>query len=189
MIKQNQRVEQTTAQSDDIESLNIRGYYHLLTGEAEQALGFFHRAVELDSNNLDRAATLFEQALHLDPSFLPASYHLGVAYLHQCRCQEAIEALAAVVTVEPDHPQVAASLGVAYNTAGKPGKAIGIFEDLLQRQPDNPLVVLNLGYAYQDAGLIDRAVECFNRVVTSMPDTVYAQKAHQALSGMQRTAS
>jgi tetratricopeptide (TPR) repeat protein len=145
-------------------------------------VGYFFRG------DLERAVRLFEQALALDPAFIPARYHLGVAYLYQGRCEAAIAALEAVVAAQPDYPQAAANLGVAYNTAGQPGRAMAIFESLLQQQPDNPSVVLNLGYACQDAGDAERAGDCFRRVMAmTAPDTPYARKAQQALSDMQST--
>jgi Tfp pilus assembly protein PilF len=58
---------------------------HLLPTDAESAtnlgVGYFYRG------NLNSALELLEHALVMDPSFVPARYHLGVTYLHQGRCR------------------------------------------------------------------------------------------------------
>lgn len=148
----------TTEAVDAFEAASV----YLTTTDAESTtnlgVGNFYRG------DLDRAESLFEQALALDPSYVPACYHLGLTYLHQGRCKEAIGSLEAVVAAEPNHPQAAANLGVAYNTAGQPDKAIAIFETLIKKQPDNPSIILNLGYACQDAGFIVEQWSIFSRL-------------------------
>jgi tetratricopeptide (TPR) repeat protein len=135
--------------------------------------------------DLEKAVTLFEQALALDAAYLPARYHLGVAYLCQGRCTESIEMLEVVIAADPDYPQAAANLGVAYNTDGQPARAITIFEELLQQDPDNPSLNLNLGYACWDAGFTERALTCFERVIAvSAMESTDAQKARHALTAI-----
>jgi tetratricopeptide (TPR) repeat protein len=115
--------------------------------------------------------------------YIPAHYHLGVAYLSQGRVEEAIEELEMVVETEPDYPQAAENLGVAYNTAGRPEKSIPIFESLLQKEPDNISTLLNLGFSFQDCGLLEKAMDCFQKVILlSEPGSSYAQKAGEAIS-------
>jgi tetratricopeptide (TPR) repeat protein len=59
-------------------------------------VGWFFRG------DLDKAIALLEQALDMDSSFVPARYHLGLAYLHQGRYEEAIAAFESVVASEPN---------------------------------------------------------------------------------------
>lgn len=156
---------------------------HLVPDTAERAtnlgVGAFFR------RDLDTAFSLFEKALSLDTSFVPARYHLGVTHLCQGRCAEAIEALEAVLDAAADYPQAAVNLAVAYNTDGQADKAIALLEALQEQQPDDPGVVLNLGFAYQEAEQMEGAAGRFRHVITlptATPD--HTKRARRALKDL-----
>ncbi|HYH84221.1 MAG TPA: tetratricopeptide repeat protein [Pyrinomonadaceae bacterium] len=105
---------------------------HLEPDDAEGAtalgVGYFFR------NDLARAARLFERALALDATHVPARYHLGLTRLQQGRAAEAVEELEAVLAAAPDYPHAAANLNVARDTAAHQGEAVAVFEEPLRRE-------------------------------------------------------
>ena len=82
----------------------------------------------------------------------------------------AVDAYAAALRIQPDHPGVRSNLGAAYVRLGKYDEAIEQYKAALGADGTNPAFRFNLGLAYYKAARLPEAIEAFRAVISANPD-------------------
>lgn len=129
----------------------------------------------MEQGRAHEAAPLFEQALEIEPQFVPALINLGGAFVMSGRHREAIAPLEAAREEEPHNPMVWINLGAAYlgnpvvATPEQQMRAIAAFERALELDATAPNVHYNLGLIFVDRGDNDLAVAAFRQALEVNP--------------------
>ncbi|HDN80180.1 MAG: hypothetical protein DRI61_06445 [Chloroflexi bacterium] len=85
------------------------------------------------------------------------------------------------------------NISVANIRKGSVEEAITLLEEVLDKHgsqlglKNEVACLFNLGMAYKKAGQRGRALKCFNQAMELFPDSVYAQKAQQALKELSKS--
>lgn len=108
-------------------------------------------------NDRDKAASLFEQALALQPDHVPSLVWLAEMRLAQSRSADAKPFLLKAQSLAPGEPAVLYGLGRVALEAHEYTEAVKAFEDALALAPSATLVHYPLAMAYRGAGDLKRA--------------------------------
>jgi tetratricopeptide (TPR) repeat protein len=101
----------------------------------------------MQQRNLDEAIDLYNQALEIDPSYLPAYFGLAEA-LRQSGDQVASQAvLEDAVAQNPDNPATYRRLGEFHLLAEEFEQALSAFEQAVALDPDDPALLAEQGIA------------------------------------------
>lgn len=154
------------------------------TGDQEQAIVHFGRAIEIDpkyypayqgmarafeqQGNSDKAANTYKRAIDLKPEYWAGYKDLGIYYLNKGEISNAIGQLEKVIELTPKNSTAFSNLGVAYYYDGQNAKARQMFEQSLALER-NPLTANNLAGIYywegkyeQAAGMYEIALEAYS---------------------------
>ena len=85
------------------------------------------------------AATEFEKALALNPSYADIRNHLGITFNAQGLYPEAIEAFRAALALRPEYTEARTNLALTLRAAGRPDEAAAEFARVLEVDPGNAL--------------------------------------------------
>lgn len=91
---------------------------------------------QFNQGRLDSAVALYQKALEIDASFLPARYYLGLAYRQLESLDEAEQTLLAVVEQEAGHVEAMNVLGCLYAQRQQHELARKYLEKALEIRPD-----------------------------------------------------
>jgi tetratricopeptide (TPR) repeat protein len=132
---------------------------NLAAGEADASRS------PVDANEKrDQARKAYQQALKLDPNYLPAYQGLAKLYL---ALQDTEHAVATLQTALKHHPKDAAvyfDLGMIYCNRKEWAPALENLTKAAQLEPENRLYVNTLGHAQARAGKPDEALKTYLRV-------------------------
>jgi tetratricopeptide (TPR) repeat protein len=78
------------------------------------------------------AATEYQQAIELDPSYSPAYMNLGITYLYMNNYKDSISQLQRAITLNPNNPEAFYHLGHAFELANSPREAIENYRTFLK---------------------------------------------------------
>jgi len=129
---------------------------HTLAVNPRSYLAHYSIAVDLlRSGRLDDSIAEDEQAIAIDPDYLPAQVALGAARIHQGRFQDAVEHYTAVLAANPSTrgkrgPQVASmhnNLGMALYQVGRAAEGSEHFRMAVDLDPQNAVARANLAKA------------------------------------------
>jgi len=111
----------------------------------------------------ERARRLYEEAVDLNPSNVPARGYLAVSciLLGDFGCAES--QLREALRLRPDDPMAVSNQGVLLASSGRPGEAVVWFEKARRLAPGNVKNLVNLGRAYAATGREDRAAEAWRK--------------------------
>lgn len=119
---------------------------------------------------LDKAVSLFAQAVHMQPSWPYSRYYLANAQLGLGRVEEAIASYEAFISLEPSVVEARINLGAALQNVGRIDEAVVHYSAGLRLPgPAFPEAYNNLGVAYQDIGRPDDAVGSFKAALHLRP--------------------
>jgi predicted TPR repeat methyltransferase len=150
-----------------------KGYQEILKrrpdwGQALNALG----TLFLDQDRPDKAKTIFEKAVNINPSDLSACYSLGRLKQLENDHQGAIIIYKAMLDQQPNAGIVWNNLGVAYRETGKPDDAISSFRAAVKFAPQMAEAWNNLGVAQDELNLTENALNSYRKAIEIHP--VYA---------------
>jgi tetratricopeptide (TPR) repeat protein len=110
------------------------------------------------------------KAIRLNNFLTDAHNNLGVIYLDQKKLDEAEQAFARAVEIDPEFKTGYMNLGVVYDRKNQLERALEMYKIVLQKYPDYPLGIINLGIGYRRLNRLDEAMEQFQKAVKVKPD-------------------
>jgi tetratricopeptide (TPR) repeat protein/predicted Ser/Thr protein kinase len=125
---------------------------------------------------VDRAISLFQQALEKDPSYGLA--HAGLCESYWAKntlakerqwADKAAESCLRAISAKADLPDVHVLLGQIYRGTGRPKEAVPEFERALQLDPLSPRAFLELGASYEALGRVNDAEATFQKRIELWP--------------------
>jgi tetratricopeptide (TPR) repeat protein len=150
------------------------------TGQREQAIEEFKKALQLDPMNSDtyrelanvysamgrthQAESTYQKAIELRPDSWPAYSYLGYFYFLQGRYLEAESQFKRVLALAPDNLTAQENLGAMYFSMGRYEEAAGVFEYLLTIEP-TPSLFSNAGTVCFYQGQYAKAVEMYEKAI------------------------
>lgn len=144
--------------SSSLLALTHIGELHLLKGEADAALGYFARVLDL--------SPLYHDALVK-----------RVAALIECdKAVDAEQAARQAIEHYPDSADLHISLGNALTRAGHKTKGLIAYKKALQIQPDNQEALFTLAILQDDARLLKDSVEFIRRQITLQGESALLQR-------------
>lgn len=119
-------------------------------------------AIFYEQGNFEKAVTIFEGLVELDPESGDARAALGGVYTQLERDDEAIEQLTKAIELKPEEIAPHANLGEIYLRKGRLDEAVAEFGRAIELDPEeeNPsanrarAIVLGLKEAFEEAGVL-----------------------------------
>ncbi|HEX9652928.1 MAG TPA: protein kinase, partial [bacterium] len=161
-----------------------RGLLHAETGEQQQALIEFQKALEIEPHNaeaqrgraqaftalgeIDKAEEIYKKAIAIKPDYWGGYNDLGVFYYRHGRYEEAIPQFKHVIELTPHNAKGHRNLGSMYFALKRHPQAIAAFNEALKIEPSYS-VFSNLATLYFSegkygaaAGMYEKALEMRN---------------------------
>ena len=139
-----------------------------------QGVGYLQRYDQ--EGNLDRAITLFNQALADDSRYAPAHAGLCEATWEKYRrttdatlADEALRSCDAAARLGDQQTAVLVPLGSVYLRTGQRDKAEAVLRRALELEPNNADAYRWLGRAYEDQAQFDQAEAAYNQAIALKP--------------------
>jgi tetratricopeptide (TPR) repeat protein len=126
--------------------------------------------LELSRGRVDRALSLSQEAVRLNPDDAESRVNLGNTLFVKGRAAEAISCYQEAVRLKPKLAQAYSDLGNALLLTGKSVDAISQFQKAIELSPTFPEGHNNLGYAYLMMGRTEEAREKFLEALRLNPD-------------------
>lgn len=132
---------------------------------------------------LERAVSLFQRAIELDPGNLTARSNLGTTYKQMGEFARAIEMYRAILAEQPHLGEVRYNLGRVYQEAGQDQRAREAYQQVPQESFHRDLALNNLGTLYEAEGRVDSAYAFYCQALAHKPDSPDARRNCQRLLG------
>jgi serine/threonine-protein kinase len=125
----------------------------------------------------DGAIESLQQALHIDPSGVPALSALSDAYMEKFRLQKDTRFLAQAKaaaqraqSLQPDSPAVLSAMGVIERYEGRAERALELYRRATELEPNNADIWRRTAIALQQIGRDDEAIDVGKHAVDLAPD-------------------
>lgn len=142
--------------------------------------GFSYAALgnlAINLNRLDEAQNHFNQAISVEPNFVPAYVNLADVYRRQNNEAEAQKVLLKGVEIAPDNASLYYSLAMSYVRSQDKAKALIELEQATLKAPDNVRYHYTYSLLLKDQGQREKAVKALEQAYQlspSSPDLTYA---------------
>ena len=172
-------IEHLTHRRDDAIGLASYGDFCLRTGRAAVACYLLYKANELlpgdsellnlqgyarlEQSDFEIAPRSFMAALSLSPEHGLANYGLGLCHERQGAWQDAIEAFAQALAVQPGTLPILVSLAQACHRAGDSVHARSHFECAERMAPDDPALLVAYARFLRELGDAGKAMRLIDR--------------------------
>jgi tetratricopeptide (TPR) repeat protein len=148
-------------------------------GKADEAIGDFRRAIEinpnasdirtnlgstlLDHGRIDEAADEFQKAVANDPRNADAHYCLGSIYLNKNLVNEAAVELEQSINLNPYNARAHDALAIVFARQGKVADSVEQSRKALAIDPNYADAYDNLGLTFENNGEFDDAIACYRK--------------------------
>jgi DNA-binding winged helix-turn-helix (wHTH) protein/TolB-like protein/Flp pilus assembly protein TadD len=155
------------------------GYYLMILGRFDDALGEMRRAQELDPLSLEKVASVgdvlyyerqydqaidqYQKALGMDPNSGFAHWALGNAYVNKGMIADAIAEYQKSIPLSGDSPDEPGSLACAYALSGNRRAAQAVIDDLKERSKRRYISPTIIAFIYSRLGDKDQAFMWLNK--------------------------
>jgi len=163
------------------------GFILKVTGDAEKAIGLIGQEIEKGKKNLEFyrfLAALYEEegrladaedilrrALSLSPQDVDLHYRLGIVYGKGNKHRESIEAMEALLEVDPDNADAINFIGYSYAERNiRLAEAEELIKKALRLKPNNGYIMDSLGWVYFRQNRMDLAISYLQKAVDLLPD-------------------
>jgi tetratricopeptide (TPR) repeat protein len=116
------------------------------------------------------AASCYQKALEIDPSYVAAYYNLGLTYQRQNQLETAISYYYQALQVEPNNTAVLNNLGLALQNYGQTEEAVSCYQKLLEIEPENATNYYNLGFIFQEQEKLEVARSYYEKALSINPN-------------------
>lgn len=124
----------------------------------------------LNQSQPQKAREVFEKAVSLNPSYLPACYNLAWLKQRENDHKGAINIYSSMLAKQPDNGQTWNNLGVAYRETGDPDEALACFQKAVDFAPDMAEAWNNLGVAQDEFNMPEDASKSYGKAIAIRPD-------------------
>ena len=157
------------------EDLNEQGEKLLFTRRSSMSLMNLVPVERRQSEaDLKKAASLFEKALEIDPSFPGPAYHLGQVNQLLLKYDESVAAFRRAIAIDQTHVDARIECAAVLIERGDPDEAIRELTGALRLDADNDTAYAMLARAYWDKAAWGRAVESADRAIKIKPSNAQA---------------
>ena len=118
----------------------------------------------------NRAISLYNEALALDPNHVKSKINLGALYIEKGDADSALKFLNEAYAKVPDNFEVNNNLGNAYKEKGEYSKAVIYYQSALKINPTDNTVRENLAKAYASSGQFSNAKMTYEDVIAADPE-------------------
>jgi tetratricopeptide (TPR) repeat protein len=115
------------------------------------------------------AEVLLEKALGKAPDFFQGWLDLGQARQEQDRTDDALEAFAHAMRLEPDKPNAYASAATTNAMSGRHDEALRLFDEALKRKPDHAGALTGRGHTLKTVGEQEEAIAAYRACIAAHP--------------------
>jgi len=194
-------------QPDDDAARRERGYTAAQKGQAEEGMadlewyaarhpsdpvGLYELAQAERGSDLSKALKHLNQALSLDPGYVPALAARGSLYYQQSQLEPAVKDLEAAAALRPDDPAGLDRLGQAYQALDRTSDAVRVLRRAAELAPADSKTLLHFARALADAGNTEESKAVMDRFRQAGPEKRSGVRAgfveYLALSDEQRHA-
>jgi adenylate cyclase len=137
---------------------------------------------EFPGDELDRAETLAQKALALDPSTTSAYRLLAIINMYKRRYDLALGQIDRALEINPSDAESYGQRGIILAWAGRAAEALPWLEGALRFDRANNLISQNLCFAYFFLGRYAEAVESCDRALSRSPARTIQIEAHPFLA-------
>jgi len=128
------------------------------------------------SNDLDRALSLFSEAVRLAPQVAVYHAHRGTAYYARGQLAGAERELKIALQIRPGDADARNTLGAVFLASKNYDAAVAEFNAALRTNPGNADAHSNLGLVHMERGRPDLAEQEFREALRLQPDLANAQR-------------
>jgi Tfp pilus assembly protein PilF len=129
----------------------------------KQEIGAFEEAIEL-----------LDQALQIDPQFVPAYYRKGLVYEEWDQRQEAIQAYKKVLELESSHEGARLGLGSVHSKSNRNDLAILEYQKVAALRPNDPELLFKIALEYWYIQKLPESAEHYRKVIEIDADHMQA---------------
>jgi tetratricopeptide (TPR) repeat protein len=138
----------------------------------------------LKQNNLDRAISVCEEAIAIDPDHVKAYSMCGMARTWQGDYRAAIRDCDRAIDLDPGGAMYAIR-GLAHQGLGNIEMALRDFDQAIALRPDDPIARLNRLKLHQELGNTETALADLEYVIETMPELAEKELTKNLLSELQ----
>jgi tetratricopeptide (TPR) repeat protein len=155
-------------------------------GRYEEALAYFDRSIQLNSNypkalynqgctllalgHYSEAITSFDKAIKIESDYINAWINRGIAFSNLDRHEEAITSYDKALQIDPDKYEILYNRGVALAELDRYEEAIVSYDKALQIKPDKYEILYNRGVALAELDRYEEAIVSYNKALQIKPD-------------------
>lgn len=145
----------------------LKGYLEK-NGEDPLALNILGN-IYYETERLEEAIELFQQALTLDPNFIFAYINLGASYKKLGHLEAAKRALLRALEINPSQPEALNNLANIYREEGLLLEAKNLYEKACELNPNIPEFFINLAIIHMDLEDYQGAEKILHQVLSRYP--------------------
>ena len=165
---------------------NLRGACYDATGEFEQSIENFSKAIEINPNyaeafynlgvaqkkagKLDDAIYSYQKAIAIDPNNANALNNLGNLLTHKGLASQSIRYLNKALTLNATFAEAYNNLGLAKMELNKLNESINSFLVAIECKPHYESPYINLGRVYRELDEIDNEINCYKKLLKIKPN-------------------
>lgn len=112
----------------------------------------------------EKARQAYQEALAVDPKYIPAYQALGKLYQTLDDHDHAVATYKKALAMAPQQGSLWYDLGICHKQAREWDQATACLRKAVEREPENRLYVHMLGYTLALCGRMDESLACFTRV-------------------------
>ncbi len=142
------------------------------------------------SGNKENAMVFFEKALEKDPKLWPAWYNKGVLLGSAGKYDDSIKCFDEVLKIERANDDARLAKGICLRSLGMTEQAIECFDAIIASDANNEEVHVRKGIALADLGKYDESIKCFEKALSLNPKSSIAtemkERASNVISSMRK---
>lgn len=170
-----------------------------------EALTFYHKALNLDSNslqailgiadiylaqdNLDKAEEYYLKSFKISRQIAGAHINYGTLLYKQERLNEALEEYRQATVLAPEKPEISYNLALILKEVGDMEEALGLMFNAHLKAPENEIIAINIAETltmfYEKNP--ETALKIADNWLRKEPDNIFSKRIVAALSGTSET--
>ncbi|MDG4474792.1 tetratricopeptide repeat protein [Thiovibrio frasassiensis] len=185
--RQHQKTPPNQKTSFDIEQALAKAIKNHQAGNLQQAEKLYREILSLKPNHAETlhglaiiacqcrqytaAVSLFQKAIHEEPTKAVYYYNLGNAFKDLGRFNEALPCYGQALRLKPDYIEALNNLGIIFHSQGKFDEAIAAYHEALQLKPDHADALYNLANTLYSQGRTQESLLSAQKALAAKEDS------------------